>query len=294
MHSRLKIIQLLTFPTCICCDFAACFWHPCHYQFLKWQRVPFLCEHNTFANNHSVFIVLIHWYSNTTCSPTFHVLWYASPPPPPPPPPPPSLVVAYMPTWIGSTLVQIMTCRHYLNRWWSIVNWTLRIKLRWNLSQNIKFFFHENAFENIACEMAAIVSRGVGGCGGVGRALVVVVVVVVVVVGGGGGGGRDKVDRMHVIQWHYTTLCLVRTCHNFHQYHTKQLIGSILALLSSTYIIVPTSSARIEMVNHFFYQTDVTLCASTLRPDQYGWYFTDYILHFLFRKNHFNFEKKSS
>ena len=33
-------------------------------------------------------------------------------------------------------------------------------KLQWNFNQNKKLFFHENAFENIACEMAAILSRG--------------------------------------------------------------------------------------------------------------------------------------
>ena len=39
-------------------------------------------------------------------------------------------------------------------------NWTLRNKLHWNFNQNIKIFIHEKAFENIVCEMAAILSRG--------------------------------------------------------------------------------------------------------------------------------------
>ena len=78
--------------------------------------------------------------------------------------PPPSY--AYMRQWIGSALVQIMACRlysapsHYLNQCWIIVNWTLRNKLKRNFNQNTKLFIHENASENIVCEMAAILSRG--------------------------------------------------------------------------------------------------------------------------------------
>ena len=44
-------------------------------------------------------------------------------------------------------------------------------KFQWNSNQNTNIFLHENAFENIVCEMAAILSGGMGG------------------VGGGGGGG---------------------------------------------------------------------------------------------------------
>ena len=52
---------------------------------------------------------------------------------------PPS--AAYMCQWIGSALVQIMACCLFDN-------------------QNTKLFIHENASENIVCEMAAILSRG--------------------------------------------------------------------------------------------------------------------------------------
>ena len=48
---------------------------------------------------------------------------------------------------------------YYLNKCW-IFNGTLRNKLQWNFNQNTKLFIHENASENIACEMAAILSRG--------------------------------------------------------------------------------------------------------------------------------------
>ena len=47
----------------------------------------------------------------------------------------------------------------YVNQCWVIVNWTLRNKLYWNFDQNTKLFIHENAFENIVYEMAAILSR---------------------------------------------------------------------------------------------------------------------------------------
>ena len=41
----------------------------------------------------------------------------------------------------------------------AIVNWTLRNKLQWNFDKNTKLFIQENAFENIVCDMAAILSR---------------------------------------------------------------------------------------------------------------------------------------
>ena len=49
--------------------------------------------------------------------------------------------------------------RHYLNQHWLIVNWTVRNKYRCNLNQNKNIFIQENAFENIVCEMTAILSR---------------------------------------------------------------------------------------------------------------------------------------
>ena len=41
-----------------------------------------------------------------------------------------------------------------------IINWTLRNKLQWSFSGKSNFFIQENAFENVACEMSAILSRG--------------------------------------------------------------------------------------------------------------------------------------
>ena len=48
---------------------------------------------------------------------------------------------------------------HYLNQCWIIVNWALRNKLQWNLNRNSYIFIQENAFENVVCEMASILSR---------------------------------------------------------------------------------------------------------------------------------------
>ena len=37
--------------------------------------------------------------------------------------------------------------------------WTLGNKLQWNFNRNSNIFIHENAFENVVCEMASILSR---------------------------------------------------------------------------------------------------------------------------------------
>ena len=48
---------------------------------------------------------------------------------------------------------------HYLNEWWLIVNGTLWNKFQWNLNKNQSFFTLENKFENVICEMVAILCR---------------------------------------------------------------------------------------------------------------------------------------
>ena len=47
----------------------------------------------------------------------------------------------------------------YQNQCWNIVNLTLGNKLQWNLNRNWYIFIQENAFENIVCVTAAILSR---------------------------------------------------------------------------------------------------------------------------------------
>ena len=52
-----------------------------------------------------------------------------------------------------------MSPSHYLNQCWNIVNWTLRNKPQWNFDQHSYIFIKKNAFENLICKMAAILSQ---------------------------------------------------------------------------------------------------------------------------------------
>ena len=61
--------------------------------------------------------------------------------------------------WFRLWLVARSAPRHYLNQCWNIVNWTLRNKLQWNINWNSYIFIQENAFENVVCKMACILSR---------------------------------------------------------------------------------------------------------------------------------------
>ena len=67
---------------------------------------------------------------------------------------PPS--ASYMPQSIESALVQIMACRW--NQCSNIVKLTFR-KNQWNVKRNSYIFIQENVFENIVCEMVAILSQ---------------------------------------------------------------------------------------------------------------------------------------
>ena len=61
--------------------------------------------------------------------------------------------------WCRKWLVTWSAPSHYLNHCWIIVDWALKNKIQWNSNQNTKLFIHENAFENVVCEMTAILSR---------------------------------------------------------------------------------------------------------------------------------------
>ena len=61
--------------------------------------------------------------------------------------------------WFRLWLVAWPAPSHYLNQWWKIVDWTLRNKLPWNFNRNSNIFIQENAFENVVCKMASILSR---------------------------------------------------------------------------------------------------------------------------------------
>ena len=65
---------------------------------------------------------------------------------------------------VPSTLVDIWLVAwtapsHYLNQCWNTVNWTIGNKLQWNFNRNPNIFIQENAFENVGCEIASILSR---------------------------------------------------------------------------------------------------------------------------------------
>ena len=62
-----------------------------------------------------------------------------------------------------STLAQLMACRltapsNCLNQCRLTINGTLRHTLDWNLNQNMQLFIRENAFENVGCKIASILS----------------------------------------------------------------------------------------------------------------------------------------
>ena len=76
---------------------------------------------------------------------------------------PPS--VTYMRQWTGTPLVKIMACRLFgakpLSKpmqGYCQLDHEEQISVKFQ--SKYKFFIHENAYENIICEMAAILSRG--------------------------------------------------------------------------------------------------------------------------------------
>ena len=48
---------------------------------------------------------------------------------------------------------------HYLNQSWNIANWTHGNQLQWDFNRHLNNHLGENAFENVVCEMTAILSR---------------------------------------------------------------------------------------------------------------------------------------
>ena len=62
--------------------------------------------------------------------------------------------------WFRESPVASSAPSHYLNKCWLTVRRTLRNKLQWNLIKNPRLFIHENTFEYVVYEMAAILPRG--------------------------------------------------------------------------------------------------------------------------------------
>ena len=87
----------------------------------------------------------------------FFLVWSLTQPPPPPP------TDAYMRQPIGSALVQIMACRLVGAKPLSkpmLVYYELDPQEQTSVifCQHIKLFIHENASQNIVCEMTGILS----------------------------------------------------------------------------------------------------------------------------------------
>ena len=78
---------------------------------------------------------------------------------------PPGAVYIYMRQWIGSALLQIMVCRLFgakplsepMLEYCQFDPWQ---QASMKFQQKFNTFIHVNAYENIVCEMAAILSRG--------------------------------------------------------------------------------------------------------------------------------------
>ena len=67
----------------------------------------------------------------------------------------------YMHQWTGLALVQVMACRLFGAKPLPepVLTYSEFDKLQWNSNQNTKLLTHENASEEIVCEMAAIFAR---------------------------------------------------------------------------------------------------------------------------------------
>ena len=68
--------------------------------------------------------------------------------------------------WVGNPTIGsdngLSPGRHQTIIWnqcWNNVNWTRRNKAQWNFAHNSNIYIQENVFENVVCEMAAILSQ---------------------------------------------------------------------------------------------------------------------------------------
>ena len=62
--------------------------------------------------------------------------------------------------WFRSWLVAFSSPSNYLNQRWFIVNRNRKNQFQWNFNQNKKLFIHEHAYQNVVCEMEAILFKG--------------------------------------------------------------------------------------------------------------------------------------
>ena len=61
--------------------------------------------------------------------------------------------------WGGVMHICMSKLSQYMNQCCHIVYWILRSKLQWNYNRNSYIFIQENVFENVVCEIVAILSQ---------------------------------------------------------------------------------------------------------------------------------------
>ena len=66
---------------------------------------------------------------------------------------------AYNHHWFRKWFVTWSAPSHHLSQCCNIINSNLRSKIKWHLTWNSYIFIQDNAFENIACEMVAVLYR---------------------------------------------------------------------------------------------------------------------------------------
>ena len=62
--------------------------------------------------------------------------------------------------WFRYWFVTYSAPRHNLNKYWLIVNWTLRNKLQWKFNQNTKLFIHEKCIWRYCLQSSGPVVQG--------------------------------------------------------------------------------------------------------------------------------------
>ena len=93
-----------------------------------WMIIKFVIQQNAFETVYKIMAIFFRPWSVNSLRPSD----------------------AYMCRRTGSSLV--------LNQCLNIFNWTFRDKLQWNFNRKSNIFIHENAFEDVVCEMASILS----------------------------------------------------------------------------------------------------------------------------------------
>ena len=110
--------------------------------------------HQFNVNIHNIYKIII-----STIIPTPIPITTTTPPRPPPPPGLHKCVRELGQHCFRQWFVAYSAPSHHLNKCRVVFKLTLRKKLQWNFNQNTKRFNHENASEDIVCDMAAILSR---------------------------------------------------------------------------------------------------------------------------------------